>query len=104
MIRKYSGLLGFCIGACLTVSGQMAETAQTAPSPASRVWTLKECIDYAIEHNIEVRQRVLEKRNQELNVNTAQYSRLPDLKASLEQKFYFGRGPGRDGTYQDQGQ
>ena len=28
MIRKYSGLLGFCIGACLTVSGQMAETAQ----------------------------------------------------------------------------
>ena len=83
MIRKYSGLLGFCIGACLTVSGQMAETAQTAPSPASRVWTLKECIDYAIEHNIEVRQRVLEKRNQELNVNTAQYSRLPDVTADL---------------------
>lgn len=104
MIRKYSGLLGFCIGACLTVSGQMAETAQTAPSPASRVWTLKECIDYAIEHNIEVRQRVLEKRNQELNVNTAQYSRLPDLNAGLGQNFYFGRGPGRDGTYQDQSQ
>lgn len=104
MIRKYSGLLGFCIGACLTVSGQMAETAQTPPSPASRVWTLKECIDYAIEHNIEVRQRVLEKRNQELNVNTAQYSRLPDLNAGLGQNFYFGRGPGRDGTYQDQSQ
>jgi len=68
------------------------------------VWTLKQCVEYAIEHNIDVRQRILEKMNQELNLNTSQYSRLPNLNASGSQNFYFGRGPGRDGTYQDQSQ
>lgn len=67
-------------------------------------WTLKQCIEYAIEHNINVRQQVLEKENQELALTTSQYSRLPDLNANVGQDFYFGRGPGRDGTYQDQSQ
>lgn len=68
------------------------------------VWTLKQCIDYAIEHNINVRQRVLEMENQEVDLSTTKFSRLPDLNAGLGQNFYFGRGPGRDGTYQDQSQ
>lgn len=71
---------------------------------AQKAWTLKECIDYATEHNIKVRQRILDHRNQEINVNTAQWSRLPDLNSSMGQNFYFGRGPGRDGIYQDQSQ
>ena len=71
---------------------------------APEVWTLKQCVEYAIEHNIDVRQRILEKMNQELNLNTSQYSRLPNLNANGSQNFYFGRGPGRDGTYQDQSQ
>lgn len=71
---------------------------------AQNAWTLKECIDYATEHNIDVRKRILEHRKQEINVNTAQWSRLPDLNSSMDQSFYFGRGPGRDGTYQDQSQ
>lgn len=75
-----------------------------APSQAQEEWTLKQCIDYAIEHNIDVRRQVLEKQNRELNLNTTRWERLPDLSASMGQNFYFGRGPGRDGTYQDQTQ
>lgn len=104
MIRKYISLAGLLIWVCLTVSGQSAETGKTVHSQPSRAWTLKECIDYAIEHNIDIRQRVLEKRDQELSVSTAKFSRLPDLNAGVGQNFYFGRGPGRDGTYQDQSQ
>lgn len=73
-------------------------------APAQEAWSLKQCVDYAIEHNINVRQKVLDQKNQEINVNTAKWSRLPDLKAGLGQNFYFGRGPGRDGTYRDESQ
>jgi outer membrane protein len=75
--------------------------AQTQPP---QPWTLKQCIDYAVEHNIDVRRRVLEKQDQELNLNTSKNSRLPDLNANVGQDFYFGRGPGRDGVYQDETQ
>lgn len=67
-------------------------------------WTLKQCIEYAIEHNIDVQQYVLEQQNQEIRLNTTRYSRLPNLGVNMGQNFYFGRGPGRDGTYQDQTQ
>lgn len=91
----------FCIGVGSIVRAQQETSLVTGSQEA---WTLKQCIEYAIEHNIDVRQRILEKQNQELNVHTARFSRLPDLNAGLGQNFYFGRGPGRDGTYQDQTQ
>lgn len=74
------------------------------PANAQKGWSLEQCINYATEHNINIRQRVLEQKRQEINVSTAQWSRLPNLNSSLGQNFYFGRGPGRDGTYQDQSQ
>ncbi|MDL2330432.1 TolC family protein [Odoribacter sp. OttesenSCG-928-A06] len=79
-------------------------SAQEQPQTTQGPWTLKQCIDYAVEHNINVRQRILEKQDQELNLHTSRYSRLPNLNANLGQDFYFGRGPGRDGVYQDQTQ
>lgn len=71
---------------------------------AQEPWSLKQCIDYATEHNINVRQQILKQKNQELEVNTTKWSRLPNLGAGAGQNFYFGRGPGRDGTYRDQSQ
>ncbi|MCU6769851.1 TolC family protein [Barnesiella propionica] len=67
-------------------------------------WTLGQCIDYAITHNIEVRQKQLAKENTEISLNTSRMSRLPDLNADAGQGFYFGRGPGREGNYIDQSQ
>lgn len=71
---------------------------------AQEKWTLARCIDYAIQNNIQVKQRQLEKENSEIRLNTARMSRLPDLNGNAGQDFYFGRSPSRTGMYEDQSQ
>ena len=66
-------------------------------------WTLEECINYAIEHNIDIRQRELNKQNAAIDVNTAKMSRLPDLNAGISQKWSFGRSNNTpSGIYENQ--
>lgn len=76
-----------------------ATAAQTPLQAQSRTWTLKQCIDHALEHNIGVKQRDNERRRQELQLSTARNSRLPDLNASVGQNFSFGRGLTAQNTY-----
>ena len=67
---------------------------------AQQKWTLRQCIDYAIEHNINIKQQELAIKNSEVNLNTSQNSRLPDLNANPSQSFNFGRSPSSTtGTY-----
>ena len=56
-------------------------------------WTLQECIDYATENNIDLRQQQVAVENSEIDLNTARNSRLPSLSASAGQSFGFGRSP-----------
>ena len=78
----------------------LAATATQMPAQAQvRTWTLKQCIDHALEHNIGVKQRDNERRRQELQLSTARNSRLPDLNASVGQNFSFGRGLTAQNTY-----
>ena len=58
---------------------------------AQQKWTLRQCIDYAIEHNINIKQQELAIKNSEVNLNTSQNSRLPNLNAGANQSFNFGR-------------
>ena len=60
---------------------------------AQQKWTLRECIDYAVEHNINIRQQKLAIENSEVNLNTSRNSRLPNLNAGASQNFNFGRSP-----------
>ena len=76
-----------------------ATAAQTPVQAQVRTWTLKQCIDHALEHNIGVKQRDNERRRQELQLSTARNSRLPDLNASVGQNFSFGRGLTAQNTY-----
>ncbi len=59
---------------------------------AQKAWGLRECCDYAVENNIGVKQQQNQCRQQEIQLSTAKNSRLPDLSASLNQNFSFGRG------------
>ena len=69
----------------------------------TKKWTLEECINYAIEHNIDIRQRELNKQSAEIDVNTAKMSRLPDLNARAEQGWNFGRSNNTtSGVYENQ--
>lgn len=70
---------------------------------AQKQWTLRECIDYAIKNNIEIRQQEIKKQNAEISLSTAKNSRLPNLNASVGQNFNFGLANiqtiNPDGTY-----
>ena len=65
----------------------------------SKQWTLRECCDYAVTHNIIIKQRQNQCRQQELQLSTAKNQRLPDLSGSVGQNFSFGRGLTADNTY-----
>ena len=71
---------------CLLL-GAASATAQTP----GKTWSLRECIDYAIENNIGIKQQELAVENSEIELNSAKNSRLPSLSANGNQSFNFGR-------------
>ena len=74
--------------------------AVAAPTLAqSHKWSLEECISYALEHSISIKQRDLNRQQQEIEVSTAKNSWLPDLNASAGENFSFGRGLTAENTY-----
>ena len=64
-----------------------------------RQWSLRECCDYAVEHNISIKQKQNQCRKSELELSTSKNSRLPDLSGSVGQNFSFGRGLTAANTY-----
>ena len=62
-------------------------------------WNLRECCDYAVEHNIGIKQQQNQCRQQEIQLSTAKNSRLPEVSGSVGQNFSFGRGLTMDNTY-----
>ncbi len=62
-------------------------------------WSLKDCTDYALEHNISVRQSGISVQQKEIDLNTAQARRLPGLSLGASENVSFGRGLTADNTY-----
>jgi outer membrane protein len=62
-------------------------------------WSLSDCINYALDHNITVQQSKLTVEQREVELNTAQMSRLPSVSASASENLSFGRGLTADNTY-----
>jgi len=60
-------------------------------SQAQTKWTLRQCVDYAIENNIDLRQEALKVKSAEISLSTSKNSRLPNLNGSIGQDFNFGR-------------
>ena len=70
-----------------------AARAQQAP------WSLQDCINYALEHNLTVQQSALSVEQREVELSTAQGRRLPQVSASASESLSFGRGLTADNTY-----
>ena len=66
---------------------------------SDRLWTLDDCIGYAQQHNTAIRQRSLQIEQQDNDLTTARFSRLPNLNASVGYNASFGRGTSSDNTY-----
>src|SRR5574344_1282725 len=62
-------------------------------------WSLADCLQYALDNNITVKQSQINVQQREVDVNTAESRRLPGLSASASENFSFGRGLTADNTY-----
>lgn len=69
---------------CLAIAGCLSTQAQER-------WSLRQCIDYAIEHNIDIRKIANVSEQSAVEVNTAKWARLPNLNASAGQSWNWGR-------------
>ena len=63
-------------------------------------WDLERCIRHAIENNLNIKQQEASKEQSAVELNTAKWSRLPDLNGSASHSFNFGRSIQADNTYQ----
>lgn len=69
---------------------------------AKRLWSLEDCIRYATEHNLELKQREQEQESKKVALHTSKHSWLPSLNANVGQNFDFGRSPSKTGVIVDQ--
>lgn len=82
----------------------MAMSAVGMPALAQtsqKRWTLKECIEHAIAHNIEVKQSSNQVRTLNVQRSTLRNSFLPGAESSMAQKFIFGRSLNQSNTYEN---
>jgi len=91
-------ILCCCVTAAFTFP-LPAFSAGDSTAVVERHWSLRECCDYAVEHNISIKQQQNHCRQQEIQLSTAKNSRLPDLSGSVGQNFSFGRGLTAQNTY-----
>jgi len=67
---------------------------------AQQNWTLRDCIEYALKHNIQIKKQEIANEQQKVELNTAKNKRLPDLSSSMSQSFSFGRAASpQDNSY-----
>ena len=67
----------------------------------AKVWTLDDCIGYAVENNVQVKNAALQELSGEYDVTEAKNKFLPSVSANASQTFNFGRGLTSENTYAD---
>lgn len=60
---------------------------------AQTKWRLRDCIEYAINHNIEIKQQALAVDSSQIRLDTDKKGRLPDLNMEVGQSFQFSGSP-----------
>jgi len=68
----------------------LALNAQLPTLHAQHVWTFDECVQYAIDHNIDIQQKAIDIQLQENKLNTTQNDWMPSLNLTAAQRFSFG--------------
>lgn len=79
----------------------LAFAATAALCAQAKVWTLEECVGYAVENNLTVQQQQIERLSAEQQIVSAKDAVLPQLSGSASQSWNFGRGLTASNTYAD---
>ena len=66
---------------------------------AQKVWTLDECIQYALEQNIDLKKTQLARQQAEYQYNMSKNAWLPTLSANAGESLGFGQSPSYTGVY-----
>lgn len=66
---------------------------------AQQPWTLQQCIDYAMEHNVSILQSRLQQQNADYQLKMSQNAWLPSVNASASEGLGFGQSPSYTGVY-----
>ncbi|SFW20979.1 TolC family protein [Cellulophaga fucicola] len=80
--------LYFILASLLFVQFSFAQEASTTTTP--KVWSLEECIAYALENNITIKDAVLDKNSAAVDYSKSKSARLPNLFGSASQNFSSG--------------
>jgi len=81
----------------LLILGLLAVSALT--TNAQQVWTLQQCIDYAMEHNTGIIQSQLQQQNADYQLKMSQNAWLPTISANAGEGLGFGQSPSYTGVY-----
>lgn len=73
----------------LNLAAQQVET-EKEQSPEKYVWTLEESINYALEHNLTIKQAGLDLESVELSYDQSKMERLPNLTGNINQSWSKG--------------
>jgi outer membrane protein len=68
---------------------------------AQKKWSLRECVDYATTHNLQVIQNEYSKQMQDLNLRIAKKNYLPSVSGNLGNSVSFGQGSLGAGSYRN---
>ena len=85
-MKKHILLSVFCVAAALSLHAQQP-------------WTLQQCIDYAMEHNVGILQSRLQQQNADYQLKMSQNAWLPSVNASASEGLGFGQSPSYTGVY-----
>lgn len=85
--------------ALLLALALLAQPTDSLPD-LSHPWTLQECTQWALEHNLTVTGQKLQAENRNIERNTAEMSWLPSLNGQVSENMSFGRGLGGNNTYE----
>lgn len=80
------------ISILLIITSLNVHAQQTDSLPEGDVWTLKQCIDYALQNNISIRRSAYNAEGSDVDLRQAQFSRLPTLSAGASYGYSWGRG------------
>ena len=77
----------------------MLLVATVFTAQAQKVWTLDECINYALEHNLDIRKTQLARQQADYQYKVSKNAWLPTLKANAGEYLGFGQSPSYTGVY-----
>jgi len=69
---------------------------------AQDAWTLRQSIDHALQHNIQIQQASIVSQNNQSQWRQARHNRLPSVNATVSDGFGFGRTLGPDNIFINQ--